>query len=207
MRGSSCNAPFAPTRRHRDRRFASLQIHHPSKCHGFAQVLPSEWGTANKPWFFLTKRYWCPGAKSALSDDTLKVLERDESEGRDCVEPVEDDLRAQVAARECVAIRGKSRRGRQVPTDKTPQPKFCTVTNLSVVVSLFAFRPSITLLERWTPERMSSALPSLVAHTSTSSSPCLVFGRPFSSAGQPHVIMHGAHATYSSESTSGGATR
>ena len=73
------------------------------------QVLPSEWGTAKKPWFFLTKNHWFPGGtKSALSDH-LKVLERDESEGRDSVEPVDDDLRKQVAAGECVAIRGKSR--------------------------------------------------------------------------------------------------
>ncbi|CAN0021601.1 unnamed protein product [Pylaiella littoralis] len=70
-------------------------------------VLPSEWGTAKKPYFFLTKSYWCPGsaAKSALSDN-MKVLERDESEGRDSVEPVEDEVRAQVAAGKCVAIRG-----------------------------------------------------------------------------------------------------
>lgn len=44
---------------------------------------------------------------SALSDDILEVLKHDESDGRDCVEPVDDDLRAQVEAGQCVAIRGK----------------------------------------------------------------------------------------------------
>lgn len=59
--------------------------------------------------FFWTKSYWCPGAKSTLSDDTLEVLKRDESDGRDNVEPVDDNLRAQVEAGQCVTIRGKSR--------------------------------------------------------------------------------------------------
>ena len=72
------------------------------------QVLPSEWGTNKKPLFFLTRGYWCPGIKSVPSSDTLKVLGRDESDGRDCVEPVEGELRAQVAAGECIAIRGKA---------------------------------------------------------------------------------------------------
>eukprot|EP00903_Cladosiphon_okamuranus_P008962 g8576.t1 len=67
-------------------------------------VIPSEWGTARKPWFFLTRNYWCGGKKAAVSDS--KVLEHFESEGRDSVEPVDDDLRTQVAAGECVAIRG-----------------------------------------------------------------------------------------------------
>lgn len=73
-----------------------------------AQVIPSEWGTARKPWFFLTKNYWCSGSsKAAVSDDTRKVLEHFESEGRDSVEPVDHELRGQVAAGECVAIRGE----------------------------------------------------------------------------------------------------
>lgn len=40
-------------------------------------------------------------------DEHSKVLEHDESENRDAVEPVEDELRAQVASGECVAIRGE----------------------------------------------------------------------------------------------------
>lgn len=56
----------------------------------------------------MTKNHWFPGSiKSALSDN-LKVLERDESEGRDSVEPVDVELRTQLATGECVAIRGKS---------------------------------------------------------------------------------------------------
>ncbi|CAN0462935.1 unnamed protein product, partial [Hapterophycus canaliculatus] len=71
------------------------------------QVLPSEWGTAKKPYFFLTKNFWCPGSDnfSAL-EDNQKVLERDESVGRDSVEEVDSELRSQVPAGECVAIRG-----------------------------------------------------------------------------------------------------
>lgn len=73
-----------------------------------AQVLPSEWGTAKKPWFFLTRNYWCPGSAKTAVSDNLKTLEHFESEGRDSVEPVDDELRAQVAGGECVAIRGRS---------------------------------------------------------------------------------------------------
>lgn len=75
----------------------------------FAQTLPSEWGTNKKPWFFLTRNYWCSGSTKAGASDNLKVLEHFESEGRDTVEPVDDELRTQVAAGECVAIRGESR--------------------------------------------------------------------------------------------------
>ena len=39
--------------------------------------------------------------------DNKKLLERFESENRDSVEPVDQGLRAQVAAGECVAIRGE----------------------------------------------------------------------------------------------------
>lgn len=71
-------------------------------------MLPSEWGTAKKPWFFLTANYWCPGSGTqSVLKDNLKELEHFESEGRDSVEPVEDELRSQVAAGECVAIRGE----------------------------------------------------------------------------------------------------
>ncbi|CAM9405596.1 unnamed protein product, partial [Scytosiphon promiscuus] len=65
------------------------------------------WGTKKKPWFFVTKNFWCPGSgnTSALADNQ-KVLERDESEGRDSVEAVDSDLRTQVGTGECVAIRG-----------------------------------------------------------------------------------------------------
>ncbi|CAM9216529.1 unnamed protein product, partial [Ectocarpus fasciculatus] len=70
-------------------------------------VMPSEWGTAKKPWFFLTAKHWFPGTstKSALADK-LELLQTDESEGKVSVEPVDDELRMQVAAGECVAIRG-----------------------------------------------------------------------------------------------------
>lgn len=44
--------------------------------------------------------------------DNLKVLEHFESENRDSVEPVGDELRGQVANGECVAIRGKPREER-----------------------------------------------------------------------------------------------
>lgn len=39
---------------------------------------------------------------------SASVLAHDESEGRPSVEAVPDDLRAQVAAGQCVAIRGES---------------------------------------------------------------------------------------------------
>lgn len=73
------------------------------------QVLPSEWGTAKKPWFFLTKAHWFPQGsnRSALSNN-MKALERDESEDRPSVEAVDDALKKQVRAGECVAIRGES---------------------------------------------------------------------------------------------------
>ena len=41
--------------------------------------------------------------------DNQKLLEHFESENRESVEPVEEGLRAQVAAGECVAIRGELR--------------------------------------------------------------------------------------------------
>ncbi len=72
-----------------------------------AQVIPSEWGTAKKPWFFLSGNYWCPGRSNNVTSDNQKALGHFESEGRDSVEPVEDELRTQVASGECVAIRGK----------------------------------------------------------------------------------------------------
>lgn len=74
--------------------------------------MPSEWGTAKKPWFFLTAKHWFPGTstKSALADK-LELLQTDESEGKVSVEPVDDELRMQVAAGECVAIRGEFRFG------------------------------------------------------------------------------------------------
>lgn len=40
---------------------------------------------------------------------SASVLSHDESEGRPSVEAVPDELRAQVAAGQCVAIRGESR--------------------------------------------------------------------------------------------------
>ena len=74
------------------------------------KVLPSEWGTAKKPWFIFTTSYWCPGrANKAAIADNAELLKRFESENRDSVEPVGENLRAQVAAGECVAIRGKLR--------------------------------------------------------------------------------------------------
>ena len=39
--------------------------------------------------------------------DSKKLLEHFESENRESVEPVEEGLRAQVAAGECVALRGE----------------------------------------------------------------------------------------------------
>ncbi|CAM9263174.1 unnamed protein product [Hapterophycus canaliculatus] len=70
-------------------------------------VLPSEWGTAKKPGFFMTKKHWFPhGSKTSALSYNMKALEHDESEDRDSVEAVEDVLKKQVAAGECVAIRG-----------------------------------------------------------------------------------------------------
>ena len=72
------------------------------------QVLPSEWGTARKPWFLFTTSYWCPGrANRAAVAENAKLLGHFESEHRDSVEPVEEGLRTQVQAGDCVAIRGK----------------------------------------------------------------------------------------------------
>ena len=72
------------------------------------KVLPSEWGTAKKPWFIFTTSYWCPGrANKAAIADNAELLKHFESQDRDSVEPVDGELRAQVAAGECVAIRGE----------------------------------------------------------------------------------------------------
>ena len=77
-------------------------------CFDAIQVLPSEWGTARKPWFLFTTSYWCPGrANRAAVAENAKLLGHFESENRDSVEPVEEGLRAQVQAGDCVAIRGK----------------------------------------------------------------------------------------------------
>ena len=77
-------------------------------CVDAIQVLPSEWGTARKPWFFFTPSYWCPGrANRAAVAKNAKLLGHFESENRDSVEPVEEGLRAQVQTGDCVAIRGK----------------------------------------------------------------------------------------------------
>lgn len=75
---------------------------------GSGQVVPSEWGTAQKPWFFLTKNYWCPGSgnKTVLADN-MKAMGHFESENRDSVEPVSDELKTQVTSGDCVAIRGE----------------------------------------------------------------------------------------------------
>ena len=79
-------------------------------CIWATQVLPSEWGAAKKPWFLFTASYWCPGlANKAAIADSAELLKHFESENRNAVEPVEEGLRAQVAAGECVAIRGELR--------------------------------------------------------------------------------------------------
>ena len=44
---------------------------------------------------------------SSAMADNQKLLDHFESEDRDSVEPVEQSLRAQVAAGECVAMRGE----------------------------------------------------------------------------------------------------
>lgn len=44
---------------------------------------------------------------SSAMSDSKKLLEHFESEKRESVEPVEEGLRAQVAAGKCVAIRGE----------------------------------------------------------------------------------------------------
>ncbi|CAM9541397.1 unnamed protein product [Ascophyllum nodosum] len=73
----------------------------------FNAVLPSEWGTARKPWFLFTTSYWCPGrANSAVVAGNAKLLGHFESENRDSVEPVEERLKTQVETGDCVAIRG-----------------------------------------------------------------------------------------------------
>ncbi|CAN0348380.1 unnamed protein product [Pylaiella littoralis] len=70
-------------------------------------VLPSQWGTTRRPWFIFTKSYWFSGmANREAMSKSSEVLGHDESEGRPSVEAVPDDLRAQVAAGQCVAIRG-----------------------------------------------------------------------------------------------------
>ena len=38
------------------------------------QVLPSEWGTAQKPWFIFTKSYWCPGIANRLVAREKRLL-------------------------------------------------------------------------------------------------------------------------------------
>ncbi|CAM9298751.1 unnamed protein product, partial [Hapterophycus canaliculatus] len=70
-------------------------------------VLPSQWGTARKPWFIFTKSFWLSGVanREALAKSS-ETLGHDESEGRPSVEGVSDELRSQVAAGQCVAIRG-----------------------------------------------------------------------------------------------------
>ena len=40
------------------------------------QVLPSEWGTAQKPWFIFTKNYWCPGMANRLVAREKRLLFR-----------------------------------------------------------------------------------------------------------------------------------
>ena len=50
---------------------------------------------------------------------SASVLEHDESEGRPSVEAVPDELRAQVAAGQCVAIRGE--RGYTRGKERKPQ--------------------------------------------------------------------------------------
>ncbi|CAN0116974.1 unnamed protein product, partial [Discosporangium mesarthrocarpum] len=74
------------------------------------QVLPSEWGTQEKPWFLFTKRYWFPSAATRADlAGSQDLLNHDESENNNAVEPVPESLRAQVANGECVAIRGLSK--------------------------------------------------------------------------------------------------
>ncbi|CAM9259808.1 unnamed protein product [Ectocarpus sp. 4 AP-2014] len=70
-------------------------------------VLPSEWGTSRKPWFIFTKSYWLSGMtnREAMAKNS-ELLGHDESEGRPSVEPASEELRAQVPAGQCVAIRG-----------------------------------------------------------------------------------------------------
>lgn len=55
--------------------------------------------------FFICGRFGLDD-NSAAMDENMQQLERFESDGRDSVEPVENDLKPQVANGECVAIRG-----------------------------------------------------------------------------------------------------
>lgn len=71
------------------------------------QVVPSEWGTAKKPWFIFTCSYWCPSRASKIAMADSAELLQSESNNRNSVEPVEEKLKALVAAGECVAIRGE----------------------------------------------------------------------------------------------------
>eukprot|EP00743_Colponemidia_sp_Colp-15_P004647 GILK01005008.1.p1 GENE.GILK01005008.1~~GILK01005008.1.p1 ORF type:complete len:2608 (-),score=498.63 GILK01005008.1:139-7962(-) len=68
----------------------------------FDHVIPSEFGTSLKPWFFLTPQYWC-GDRSMDYDNMHDV---DENQNSHRVEPVGENLRQLDAANRCVKIKG-----------------------------------------------------------------------------------------------------
>ncbi|CAM9958417.1 unnamed protein product, partial [Discosporangium mesarthrocarpum] len=72
------------------------------------KVIPSEWGTQEKPWFLFTRAYWFPKAVTRADlESNRDLLAHDESENNNAVEGVAQSLRAQISNGECVAIRGK----------------------------------------------------------------------------------------------------
>jgi len=73
----------------------------------FNQVIPSEWGTHRKPWFLLTPSFWCPRrtGRHTIEQFRSQLLQKEESNGNPNVQPVSDDLKAQIEAGDCVAIR------------------------------------------------------------------------------------------------------
>jgi ATP-binding cassette subfamily A (ABC1) protein 3 len=63
-------------------------------------VIPSEWGTAQPPWFFLMPTYWYPSLHSSggmlASPQVLTENEKQEKE-EDAIEPVSEELLEQIA--------------------------------------------------------------------------------------------------------------
>lgn len=53
------------------------------------QVVPSEWGTHQKPWFIFTKGYWCPGLANRWVEE--------ESGGVSCLRKLVSTLSSSLA--------------------------------------------------------------------------------------------------------------
>eukprot|EP00742_Colponemidia_sp_Colp-10_P004062 GILJ01004335.1.p1 GENE.GILJ01004335.1~~GILJ01004335.1.p1 ORF type:complete len:1795 (+),score=302.12 GILJ01004335.1:677-5386(+) len=68
----------------------------------FDHVIPSEFGTSLKPWFFLTPQYWC----GDRSKDYDNMHDAEDNQDSHRVEPVGENLRQLDAANRCVKIKG-----------------------------------------------------------------------------------------------------